>query len=70
MHDLKIEDMTCGHCVSTVTQTVKSIDPNAKIEIDLASKRVRIDSTQSLETLREVLSEAGYPPQPFPVAIP
>ena len=29
MIELTLPDMTCGHCVKTVTETVKRIDPKA-----------------------------------------
>ena len=65
MYDLKVNDMTCGHCMSRVTQTVKSVDATAKVEIDLAQKHVRIDSACELADLTEALAEAGYPAVPF-----
>ncbi len=35
MYELNVEDMTCGHCMSRVTKAVKSVDPLARIQIDL-----------------------------------
>ena len=29
-----LEDMTCGGCARTVTKTIQTIDPNAKIVTD------------------------------------
>ncbi len=39
MIELKVNDMTCGHCVMTITKTVTALDPNAKVDADLGSKR-------------------------------
>jgi copper chaperone len=61
MIELKVNDMTCGHCVMTITKTVKSIDPNAKVETDLGTKRVRIDTARPAADLTKALGEAGYP---------
>jgi copper chaperone CopZ len=44
MMELNVENMTCGGCVRHVTKSVLSIDANAKVEVDLAAKRVRVDS--------------------------
>ncbi len=64
MIEFKLPDMSCGHCVGTVTQTVKQVDPAAKVEVDLASKRVTVDSTQAQDTFAQALADAGYPPAP------
>ncbi len=61
MIELKVNDMTCGHCVKTISQTVASVDPAAKVETDLAAKRVGIESTHSAAELTKALASAGYP---------
>jgi copper chaperone len=60
MIELTLPTMTCGHCVATVTRTVQKLDAAAKVEIDLPSHRVRIESTQPPETLKAALAEEGY----------
>ncbi len=35
---LFIENMTCGGCARGVTATIQDIDPNAKVDVDLATK--------------------------------
>jgi copper chaperone len=54
--------MTCGHCVSTVTDTVHQIDSQATVNIDLPSHRVRIESEHAPEEFRKALSDEGYTP--------
>ena len=61
MIELNVQDMTCGHCVSAVTRAVKSMDPQASVEVDLDTKRVRVDGSGSPEALIRALDEAGYP---------
>ena len=39
----EVNDMTCGHCVSMITKAVKQTDGAARVEFDLASKRVQIE---------------------------
>jgi copper chaperone CopZ len=60
MIELKVNDMTCEHCVNTITKTVTSLDPGAKVEADLGTKRVRIDSSRQADELTKVLEEAGF----------
>jgi len=62
MIEFDVEAMSCGHCASMITQAVKFADPDAKVEVDLAGKKVRIESTEDRPTLASALSDAGYPP--------
>lgn len=61
MTEFKIEDMSCGHCASVITKTVQSLDPKAKVEIDLGQKKVSVDSSQDRAVIAAALAEAGYP---------
>ena len=61
----KVDDMTCGHCVQTITQAVKSADAGATLRIDLASHRVEIESTKAdARRLHDAIADAGYTPVP------
>lgn len=62
MIELNLPDMSCGHCASTVTQTCKLVDPGARVQVDLQSKQVRIESSEERQDFEEALAEAGYPP--------
>lgn len=61
MYELQVDGMSCDHCVSAVTKSVRSVDSDAKVDVDLASKKVRIDSQANLEALAAAIAEAGYP---------
>lgn len=60
MLNFQVNDMTCSHCVGTVEKAVKSADPAAKVSIDLATKAVRIDSTQPAASFARAIEAAGY----------
>lgn len=62
MIELNLPDMSCGHCVSTVAQACKLVDPTAKVEIDLGAKLVRIRSAEDRMGFVAALTDAGYPP--------
>lgn len=62
MIDLTLPDMTCGHCVKTVTRTVQQVDASATLEIDLPTHRVRIGSPKPATEFEAALREEGYPP--------
>jgi copper chaperone len=60
--ELTLPDMSCGHCVKVVTQTVARLDPAAKLQIDLPAQRVQIESkTQARQAFADALAEQGYP---------
>ncbi|PPE73473.1 heavy metal transporter [Solimonas fluminis] len=61
MYQFHVPTMTCGHCVARVTRAVQSADPRARVQIDLAGKTLSVESTASDASLRQALSEAGYP---------
>ena len=61
MYQLTVEGMSCGHCVGRVTKTVQGLDEKAKVEIDLPTGQVRIDSRADLDRIAAAIDEAGYP---------
>jgi len=61
----QVNDMTCGHCVSTITRALKAVDRDAAVEIDLATRRVQIESSGAdADELAEAIKDAGYSPTP------
>lgn len=62
MIELTLPTMTCGHCVRTVTETVQRVDAEAKLQIDLPTHKVAIESQQPAERFTAALAEEGYAP--------
>ena len=44
MTTLKVPDMTCQHCVATITKLIQQQDPAAQVQTDLALHTVSVDS--------------------------
>jgi copper chaperone len=65
MYALKVEGMTCSGCVRSVTKSVQAVDRNAKVDVDLESGLVRIDSQASREQLQSAIEDAGYGVSPL-----
>ena len=63
MIEFQVSDMTCGHCAGVITKAVAEIDAAAKVDIDLATHRVRITGTEALAEVEAAIREAGYTPQ-------
>jgi copper chaperone len=61
--EFEVNDMTCGHCASRITQAIKAVAASANVDIDIAGKRVKVASTTApVETVLNAIAEAGYTP--------
>jgi copper chaperone CopZ len=54
--------MTCGHCVSAVTEEVSQVPGVTAVDVDLASGGLTVTSDTSVEesAVRAAVEEAGY----------
>lgn len=64
MIELKVEGMTCNHCVHAVTRAVKSVDPLAEVRVDLEAGTVKVDGHSPAEALSRAIGAAGYAASP------
>ncbi len=60
-----VTGLTCGHCVSSVTEELSTLDGVASVTVDLDAgglSRVRVDSSAALDldAVRAAVDEAGY----------
>jgi copper chaperone len=61
----EVKDMTCGHCVSTITKAVKDADRDAKLTFDLTTHRVEVEpAAADASEIEEAIRDAGYTPVP------
>ena len=60
MLKLKVPDMSCGHCASTIEKAVKSVDPAARVTVDLGSSTVAVETGADETAICEVIKSAGY----------
>jgi copper chaperone len=59
-NEFQVEGMSCQHCIAAVTNAVREHDAAAQVQVDLASGRVVVGSTQSADVLKAAIAEAGY----------
>ena len=63
MTTFHVEDMTCGHCVRTITEAVEAVDGIAKVTVDMPRHLVLVEHTLAdVGTLQRAIAEAGYTP--------
>ncbi len=60
MLELKIDDMTCGHCKGVVTNAIHRVDANVQVAVDLTAKIVRIEGDVDVQQILTQLDLAGY----------
>lgn len=71
MISFQVNDMTCGHCVSTITKALKAVDKEATVRIDLANHLVQVDPVSAdAAELADAIQEAGYTALPVQAPAP
>jgi copper chaperone len=61
MLKLKVEEMSCSHCVSAVQKAVRSVDPAAEVNVDLAGGTVSVETAAEESRISGAIRQAGYP---------
>jgi copper chaperone len=57
----RVAGMTCGHCVSSVTEEVEQVNGVTSVNVNLDTKIVTISGADLDDAkLREAIKEAGY----------
>ena len=60
MMTFSIPEMTCGHCVATVTKAIQSLDHAARVRPDLAARTLMVETSAPAMAVSKALEEAGY----------
>ena len=57
-----VTGMTCGHCVTSVTEEISEIDGVTGVDVDLGTGAVTVlaDGPLDDEQIRAAVEEAGY----------
>lgn len=62
MDKVKIQGMTCQHCVMTVTKALEKIPGLKNVKVDLDKGEATFENTQNVswENIHQAVEEAGY----------
>ncbi|MBI5966246.1 MAG: heavy-metal-associated domain-containing protein [Deltaproteobacteria bacterium] len=62
MDRIKIQGMTCQHCVMSVTKALGSIPGIKNLRVDLVKGEATFENAQnaSRQSIRKAIEEAGY----------
>lgn len=60
MVEIKVAGMTCGGCVRSISNALKSHDEKAEINVDLNTQTVSINSVMTIDEISKTITEAGF----------
>jgi copper chaperone len=55
-----VTGMTCGHCVSSVTEEVTALPGVTDVEVELETGRLTVTGEADADAVRGAVEEAGY----------
>jgi copper chaperone len=57
---LKVDGMSCAHCVAAITGAVREVAPGARATVDLAAGRVEVTGAGDPAAIRRAIEAEGY----------
>ncbi len=62
METIKIQGMSCQHCVMSVSKALNSIPGLRNVQVNLATGEATFENTQNIsqEKIRQAVEDAGY----------
>ena len=59
---VKIEGMTCGHCVASVTSALEAVEGVAQVSVDLEKKTATVETGADIsdDTIGSAIKNVGY----------
>jgi copper chaperone len=64
MTELKIDGMTCGHCVAAVKKALEDVPGVTGAQVELATGRARVEGEPALDALLAAVQDEGYQATP------
>ncbi|UFA51707.1 cation transporter (plasmid) [Deinococcus radiophilus] len=64
MTDLKIEGMSCGHCVAAVEKALRGVEGVEAASVNLDEGTATVQGNVDLTTLMAAVAEEGYTATP------
>ena len=58
--ELQVRGMTCDGCANAVRRSIGKVAPAARVEIELASGRVRVHGVEDAAVVTRAIEGAGF----------
>ncbi|MCW9039087.1 MAG: heavy-metal-associated domain-containing protein [Rhodospirillales bacterium] len=56
----RVEGMSCGGCVNSVTKAIQAVAPSAMVSVELETKRVTVTGIDDDDMIRQAVENAGF----------
>ena len=57
---LKVPSIVCEGCAETITKTLKNLEPEAKVEVDLSAKTVLVEGKTTEDLIKQAITDIGH----------
>ncbi|MBD2092442.1 cation transporter [Microcoleus sp. FACHB-1515] len=57
---LTVPSMTSEDVAKSIVETIKTTEPDAKVDVDLDAKTITIESAASEETMKQLITATGH----------
>lgn len=57
---LTVPNIKGDDCVQKITQSIQTMESDAKVDVDVNKKTVTVESEASEETIKQIVQSAGY----------
>lgn len=57
---LKVPSIVCEGCGNTITESIHTMEPDAKVDVDIKAKTVTVESAASEETIKQAITAVGH----------
>lgn len=61
--EIKVPTIVCQGCADTITQEIKTHEPEANVKVDIDKKLVTVDTQASEESIKQMISAVGHSPE-------
>lgn len=61
MVTFNVEKMSCGGCAARITRAIQALDPEAKVDVSLHERLVRVESNRPVQAIADAMTSSGYP---------
>ena len=58
--EIEVPSISCQNCAETITEAIKREESNAKVEVDLDTKVVKVETQASEVSIKQIITEVGH----------
>lgn len=58
--EIKVPSMVCQSCAETITKAIQQEESHAKVEVNLDSKIVKLETQASEESIEQIITAVGH----------